>query len=398
MGANLSREDCCGGRGRGDEQDPIESSDLFDWAETVGCLHSSRKQSDANATAPADHLEQSPSHIQEDQLQHLAQSPSHVQDDELQGKINAIVAGVKQRKQSSLSGSGAELQAEQPGQSPVAGVPRSELQNQINQIVQLHSKSLKEQRLAATGMAELASPSPAKSVTDTELSYVANLALSNAKERKTPATSPWQMYPDSTPHGGEFVRRHLTFADCDSALAAQKMSDEAQTSRVSLIRLPSPSRNCARNTSRKESGQTCLDVGETLQKAAEEGLGSNSADKKEAIDAEKAKEERALMLEMDKICVETFLECVKTCAWRERVRTPIKGTNLYIKHMRPCRPAGTSVDVKDSSFKNLRTFLLFLEAEGLLRLQPGLTDPVVTGIHFKACRDYVYVPCAPEWA
>merc|ERR1719502_1297553 len=69
--------------------------------------------------------------------------------------------------------------------------------------------------------------------------------------------------------------------------------------------------------------------------------------------------------------IEFFKESEKKCAWRDRqVRTPIKGSNLYVRHMRPCRPAGTSVDVKDSNFRNLGTFLQFLEAEGLLRLKP----------------------------
>jgi len=97
---------------------------------------------------------------------------------------------------------------------------------------------------------------------------------------------------------------------------------------------------------------------------------------------------------MDKQCVDVFLESVKGCSWRQRVRTPIKGTNLYTKHIRPCRPVGTSVDVKDSSFGNLRNFLEFLEAEGLLRLQPGLSDPVVSDINFKACHRYKYDPCS----
>merc|ERR1711879_952144 len=66
---------------------------------------------------------------------------------------------------------------------------------------------------------------------------------------------------------------------------------------------------------------------------------------------------RAEMEAMDKQCVDVFLESVKGCSWRQRVRTPIKGTNLYTKLIRPCRPVGTSVDVKDSSFGNLRNFL-----------------------------------------
>lgn len=119
---------------------------------------------------------------------------------------------------------------------------------------------------------------------------------------------------------------------------------------------------------------------------------------KEAEEARfrKEMEEKAEMAAMDKVCVNTFLASVKYCAWRERVRTPIKGTNLYTKHMRPARPMGTSVDVKDSNFRNLGTFLNFLENEGLLCVKPGLTDPVVTSINFDACRKYVYTPqCAP---
>merc|ERR1712070_1215826 len=94
---------------------------------------------------------------------------------------------------------------------------------------------------------------------------------------------------------------------------------------------------------------------------------------------------------MDELVVETFLESVKKVSWRRHVKTPVKGTNLYTKFMRPCRPMGTSVDVKDSSFKSLGFFLQFLESEGLVYLQPGLTDPVVTDINFEACRKYKYV-------
>merc|ERR1712178_599374 len=100
---------------------------------------------------------------------------------------------------------------------------------------------------------------------------------------------------------------------------------------------------------------------------------------------------KAEMAEMDRLCVDVFLDSVKkNASSRDRVRTPIKGTNLYTKHMRPIRPPGTSVDVKDSSFLNLGNFLRFLEEEGLLHLKPGLTDPVVAGICFEACRNYSY--------
>merc|ERR1719253_1140303 len=111
---------------------------------------------------------------------------------------------------------------------------------------------------------------------------------------------------------------------------------------------------------------------------------------KELEEARFRTEEKAARAAMDKLCVETFIESVKKVAWRDRIRTPLKGSNLYTKHIRPSRPRGTSVDVKDSSFRYLGVFLEFLESEGLLRLQPGLTDPVVTDIYFDACRKYMY--------
>jgi len=115
---------------------------------------------------------------------------------------------------------------------------------------------------------------------------------------------------------------------------------------------------------------------------------------KEAQMTRREEEQERLMAEeeeeMSQLCVETFLESLKPSR-REKIRLPLKGSNLYTKHIRPCRPAGTSVDVKDSSFRNLGNFLKFLEDEGLLRLKPGLTDPVVTDIRIENCRKYIYV-------
>lgn len=100
-----------------------------------------------------------------------------------------------------------------------------------------------------------------------------------------------------------------------------------------------------------------------------------------------AREEAA----MATLCVETFLGCIRHS---NRIRTPLKGTILYTKFIRPARPVGTSVDVKDSTFSNLGNYLKFLEHEGLLALQPGLTDPVVTWIDAAACARYKYSPPA----
>eukprot|EP00931_Biecheleriopsis_adriatica_P060216 TRINITY_DN36141_c0_g1_i1.p1 TRINITY_DN36141_c0_g1~~TRINITY_DN36141_c0_g1_i1.p1 ORF type:complete len:625 (+),score=103.95 TRINITY_DN36141_c0_g1_i1:32-1876(+) len=64
-----------------------------------------------------------------------------------------------------------------------------------------------------------------------------------------------------------------------------------------------------------------------------------------------------------------------------RFYTPVKGSAIYVLHMRPCRPEGTSLEVKNSSFKSLRNFFKSLEAEGILSLAPESTDPIVTQIH-----------------
>lgn len=132
-----------------------------------------------------------------------------------------------------------------------------------------------------------------------------------------------------------------------------------------------------------------VDLGEAVLKDSQEQEEAELREKqKKWLRELKAKAE---MAEMDRLCVDVFLDSVKkNASSRDRVRTPIKGSNLYTKHMRPIRPPGTSVDVKDSSFLNLGNFLQFLETEGLLHLKPGLTDPVVDEIHFRACCGYKY--------
>jgi len=127
------------------------------------------------------------------------------------------------------------------------------------------------------------------------------------------------------------------------------------------------------------------EAGVALLKASEEAAAQKRIEEKRA---QREATEDIEMEKMDENCIETFLDTV----WNEKIRTPLKGTILYTKHIRPNRPAGTSVDVKDSTFRNLGNFLKFLEDEGLIRLKPGLTDPLVTEICSGACRDYKYKP------
>jgi len=165
-----------------------------------------------------------------------------------------------------------------------------------------------------------------------------------------------------------------------------------------ISEVPSPTRNRAKREQWalvQDEVEGC--TGDAPQAQANEECEQTAAALEEARlrqekKAKQAAEEMEERLMMDKVCVDTFLESVNTCAWKERVRTPIKGSNLYVKHIRPARASGTSVDVKDSSFMNLGNFLRFLEGEGLLRLKPGVSDPVVTEIRFNICSSYQYVP------
>ncbi|CAJ1335960.1 unnamed protein product [Effrenium voratum] len=59
---------------------------------------------------------------------------------------------------------------------------------------------------------------------------------------------------------------------------------------------------------------------------------------------------------------------------------PLAGNALYAQHMRPCRRAGSNIDVKASSFKKLSTFLSHAEEKGWLALKKNSADPVVTRI------------------
>lgn len=65
----------------------------------------------------------------------------------------------------------------------------------------------------------------------------------------------------------------------------------------------------------------------------------------------------------------------------QHFHTPVKGTRIYVLHMRALREDGTSLEVKQSSFKTLGNFFKCLEADGLVSLQPNESDPLVNKIH-----------------
>jgi hypothetical protein len=384
-------------------------------------------------------------------------------DRELQAQMNAIVNARKQSQAGSCSGVGHEApidgmakyshevsaalespammpyyedtwaqspMAQSPWQPQMAWSQDDGLQDQINAIVGLHAKSLNHQRLSL----DLASPSPspAKSVSDMELGYYANLALSRAKERSIPMTAPPSMQPShwttdgqdsaiyeqavlwSTEGQDSVAPCKLNFADCDNTVEAQPdvvstnitegdsaapktvdiKKDLGEPAPFDVTKIPSPTRSRAKKMAQSLWADVEVEAApvEAPQQKVAENETEEAAAQQKRMQAKWLREfeEKQEMAAMDKLCVETFLESVKKVAWRKRVATPIKGSNLYTKHIRPSRPCGTSVDVKDSSFRNLGSFLQFLESEYLLRLQPGASDPVVTEINFDACRKYKY--------
>jgi len=272
-----------------------------------------------------------------------------------------------------------------PAWSPACS--RDGLQEQISAIVGAHSKCLKQQRCSL----DLASPSPspAKLVSDFE------------QQGGFFAQSFQQL--DWSTCDNDVAPCKLSFAGCGDAATAptiqidssapctaqsqEKNLEKVEIRTFNVCDIPSPTRN---RTRKQLWADVELPETETAHEVKDEPEDESAAASVQSAKLLRESEQKAEMDAMDKLCVDTFLESVKKCAWRERVRTPIKGSNLYTKHIRPARHAGTSVDVKDSSFKNLGSFLEFLQSEGLLCLKHGLRDPVVNVIDFDACRKYKY--------
>jgi len=88
---------------------------------------------------------------------------------------------------------------------------------------------------------------------------------------------------------------------------------------------------------------------------------------------------------MDNLLRDCFLQAIKTNQITKQLSKgmPSKGSRIYAECMKPCRPVGTSIDVKTSSFSGVRRFFEHLETQGLLELRPGLPDPVVTNFFWN---------------
>jgi hypothetical protein len=98
---------------------------------------------------------------------------------------------------------------------------------------------------------------------------------------------------------------------------------------------------------------------------------------------------------MDGLLRNCFLQAAKTNQITKQLRLgmPSKGSRIYAECMKPCRPVGSSIDVKLSSFVCLKTFFEHLEAQGLLKLKYAAPDPVVATF----CWDHPDILNFPAW-
>ncbi|CAK8987335.1 unnamed protein product [Durusdinium trenchii] len=93
--------------------------------------------------------------------------------------------------------------------------------------------------------------------------------------------------------------------------------------------------------------------------------------------------------------IQNLEECLlQACKTRIKDRDlPLPGNVLYAQHMRPCRRAGSNIDVKATPFKKLSAFLSHVEEKGWLALKKNSSDPIVTRIF----RDHPDVTSWKPW-
>eukprot|EP00928_Gymnodinium_smaydae_P006337 TRINITY_DN12237_c0_g2_i1.p1 TRINITY_DN12237_c0_g2~~TRINITY_DN12237_c0_g2_i1.p1 ORF type:complete len:339 (-),score=44.18 TRINITY_DN12237_c0_g2_i1:163-1179(-) len=83
--------------------------------------------------------------------------------------------------------------------------------------------------------------------------------------------------------------------------------------------------------------------------------------------------------EMNDLLRKCFLQAAKTDQITKQLRLgmPSKGSRIYAECIRPCRPVGTYIDVKRSTFGCLKGFFEDLETQGYIELKYSAPDPVV---------------------
>mmetsp|Transcript_36387 Transcript_36387/g.89550 ORF Transcript_36387/g.89550 Transcript_36387/m.89550 type:complete len:361 (+) Transcript_36387:3-1085(+) len=96
--------------------------------------------------------------------------------------------------------------------------------------------------------------------------------------------------------------------------------------------------------------------------------------------------------EMDVLLERSFLQAVRTTVKDKEL--PMEVSVLYLQHMRPAREAGTSVDVKRSSYKKLLPFLAAMQAQGVAKVQTakGITKLVAVVRSSEKVRNFDPIP------
>lgn len=177
-------------------------------------------------------------------------------------------------------------------------------------------------------------------------------------------------------------------------LAALKLSDRIA---CGLDFAPTAEQGCFNDSTEDEDGRVDHDVSLRIARGPP-GLEhpSSSRGSSKATCSTMASENNLLLKEcslksMDLILRECFLQAASTRVMDWNL--PMKGTKLYTQHMRACRRAEWSVNVKESSFRCLGLFLAKLEEEKLLELKEGEPDPVV----MRICREHPDLSAWQPW-
>ncbi|KAJ3097142.1 Eukaryotic translation initiation factor 2D [Phlyctochytrium planicorne] len=100
---------------------------------------------------------------------------------------------------------------------------------------------------------------------------------------------------------------------------------------------------------------------------------------------EEAAPEKAVLspAEMDKLLETSLIAAIKTRLTDDPKSYPISGSVLYDSHVLPCRPIGTTLDMKNSGFKKLSKFLKAMEKKGYVKLKERNGDIILMSVNRK---------------
>eukprot|EP01065_Artemidia_motanka_P009382 TRINITY_DN1478_c5_g1_i1.p1 TRINITY_DN1478_c5_g1~~TRINITY_DN1478_c5_g1_i1.p1 ORF type:complete len:581 (+),score=199.00 TRINITY_DN1478_c5_g1_i1:94-1836(+) len=101
--------------------------------------------------------------------------------------------------------------------------------------------------------------------------------------------------------------------------------------------------------------------------AAEGPDGSDSGEEEEEEEAAAAADDGASREEMDDLIRKCFLQVARTRLKKDR-DLPVTIGELYARHLRPCRPPGTSVNVSESSYGKFQNFVSDIAERGWARV------------------------------